>query len=161
MKIKIKPLKEKDLYFLNIVRNSSREFLHDTREFSLEETEKWFKALPKEKKYYLIYAVEKGKTPGMGFGYFRVEKFSKTCWQVGADLHKVYRGFGYAEKAYKKLFKKFPKITCWTLEVLGTNIVAYTLYRKLGFEVNTDCKPTEVKRGRALIPSIMMDKIIK
>ena len=163
MGIKIKPLKKKDLKFFNAIRNSAREFLHDNREFTLEQTKEWFESLPPEKKYYLISATKfhEGDTKfsePIPIGYFRVREYSPTCWEVGADLHEDYRGMGLAKKAYKKLFKKFPDVTSWCLEVLGNNTRAYTLYRSLGFEISNDVVVDEVIRGRERIPSISMHK---
>ena len=159
MKLKIKPLKEEDLEFLNEVRNECREFLHDNREFTLEETKAWFKDTKKTRKdvkFFIIYF--KDEICKYNIGYFRTRRVSHDTWKVGMDLHKAMRGKGYARTAYNKLFKKFPEVRYWELSVLGNNTRAYTLYRSLEFEPVGSVK--DVERGRELIPSINMIKVM-
>lgn len=148
-----------DLEFFQKVRSSSREFLHDPRDYSLAEVQDWFAALPSNKKYYIIEEEEQEHNGYHTFffriGYFRTEECR---WQIeiGADIHPDYRGKGLAKQAYKE-FIEFLKETkerfCLTLEVLGHNIPAFNLYKSLGFE---QYSYTEVERNGRLYPSIHM-----
>ena len=163
MKLKIKPLKEEDLPFLNEVRNEAREFLHDNREFTLEETQAWFKDMKQNRKdlmFFLVYLKDANTGLKQRVGYFRTRRLAHDTWEVGMDIHKDLRGKGYARMAYNKMFKKFPEVRYWELSVLGNNTRAYTLYKSLGFETCAGVIE-DVKRGRELIPSIDMVKTIE
>ena len=78
--ITYRPLKEEDLEFFNATRNECREFLHDNREFTLEQTKEWFKSLQPCQKYYLIH------NGVQSLGYIRVIEYSETSWEIGMDL---------------------------------------------------------------------------
>lgn len=144
---------EEDLPWFNKVRNESREFLHDNREFTLEQTQEWFKSLPADRYYTVIHYGQ------FRIGYFRFRKYSKTCIEIGADLDKTYQGRGHARRAYIEMINLLFKegAECITLEVLANNTRAYTLYRSLGFGVNGDSLITDVIRGRERIASLVMD----
>lgn len=165
MEITFRPLEEEDLEFLNAVRNECREYLHDDRYFTLEQTQEWFKALPPENKYYLITsrrgdgAIHGGGRDRDGIGYFRTKRFNEEIIDIGADICIKYRGQGYGKEAYEMflnwLFKKEGyKIAM--LEVLATNTRAYNLYRDLGFEVISSVAFTEIERDGRRILSIPM-----
>ncbi len=128
MNIKIKTLQEKDLQFLIEVRNECKNFLHNANEFSLDECRKWFiETNP------IFYLIEKD---GFPIGYFRTSDWNIDSCFVGGDLHKDYRGKGYMKIAYPLLFDKLLDLKVKTvfLSVLEFNTVAYSLYKKLGFE---------------------------
>src|SRR3990167_820463 len=127
MVIEIRTLEADDLSFLNSVRNECRRFLHDDSKFTLEETREWFKTV-----YGNYYILEMNK---QRIGYFRTNPQANRTIQIGADLHKDFRGKGYAKKAYRKFFGQLKKkgYDKCTLEVLASNLVAYNLYIKLGF----------------------------
>lgn len=148
--ITYRPLKEEDLEFFNATRNECREFLHDNREFTLEQTKEWFKSLRPEQKYYIIHNVVQS------LGYIRVVELSDSCWEIGMDLTDKFRGMGIARTVYKKFMHEHPKVTSWCLEVLATNIRAYNLYLSLGFKINQDIVISNVVRDGRLIPSFCM-----
>lgn len=76
---------------------------------------------------------------------------------VGADLNSKYRGLGYAKEAYPKFMKQMNiqhGVNLFFLEVLSHNIVAKTLYDKLGFVVFGK-REHDIRNGQ-LIESISM-----
>ena len=158
----IRPIESKDLLFVNRVRNTCKEFLHNQQEFSMQETIEWF--VNKKPEWYMIDAQDVtldgfalSRNSGT-VGYIRTEKHG-TGLQIGMDLDEQFRGKGLAKAAYKKFISwAFDKGHSYlTLDVLASNTRAYTLYRSLGFTVNYDSLPVEIERGRERILSITMD----
>lgn len=150
--ITYRPLTEEDLEFFNATRNECREFLHDNREFTLDQTRGWFKSLRPHQKYYII-------TNGVNLlGYIRAIEYSETSWEIGMDLAEKYRGLGVAKNMYRKFMEDHPSVEFWGLEVLANNIRAYNLYRQLGFEINEDVLVKEIEREGRLIPSLCMHR---
>lgn len=150
--ITYRPLTEEDLEFFNATRNECREFLHDNREFTLDQTKEWFKSLKPHQKYYII-------TNGVNLlGYIRAIEYSETSWEIGMDLAEKYRGLGVAKNMYRKFMEDHPSVEFWGLEVLANNIRAYNLYRQLGFEINEDVLVKEIEREGRLIPSLCMHR---
>lgn len=129
--IEIKEMLEEDLPFFCEVRNScAREFLHNPRLFTLEETKNWFQNT--SPKYYIIYFNE------IKIGYFRTSDYDSTAKRIyiGCDLHEGYRNKGLGYAAYKNFIHKIfnnLNLDKIQLEVLSTNVVAKKLYHKLGF----------------------------
>ena len=119
----IKKMKESDIPFFNEVRNECREMLHDTRYFDLESSLKWFKETKPE--YFTIFLNNKR------IGYFRTS-YIKKIFFIGMDLHKNERGKGYAKKLYNQFFKKIKNKEVHLL-VKNKNIIAYNLYKSIGF----------------------------
>lgn len=147
-----------DLPFLNEVRNKyAEEFLHDSRKFTLQETEEWF--LLKKPDYRIIW---KGLNR---IGYFRLGNYSQENKNiyVGADIHKEYTGKGLGKMSYElflpQLFKEYDlhKIS---LEVLSTNKRAISLYRKLGF-IEEGIKREDVLKSGVYVDSIIMSILRK
>lgn len=149
-----------DLGFLNGVRNLyAKEFLHDSRTFSLFETHTWFHNT--KPNYWIIWEEDERA------GYFRLSNHSKENRNIyiGADIHPGFAGRGLGYKAYKEfmayLFKEseydLHKIS---LEVLATNSRAIHLYKKLGF-VQEGCKRQEVLKGDTYVDSIIMSILKK
>lgn len=154
--ISFEPLEEKHLKWFNKVRNSCRLYLHDSRKFSLKETRAWFKTLPENKKYYVIFGEYWESIP---IGYFRTNRFNEEIIEVGCDIQRFYRGQGYAKQAYKIMLDRFfleegYKIAM--LDVLADNTRAFNLYMGLGFEVITGVNFNEVIRDGRRILSIPM-----
>ena len=140
MQINFSILRHEDLPFFIEVRNSVRLNLHDPREFSLEEAVEWFSRT--EVKYWVI-SLESTKV-----GYFRLSKLSDLSWQIGADIHPIYQGKGIASVAYPLFIDEIvrvidPQPIFLNLRVLVNNSKAFSLYKKLGFEV-VDQTPTDI-----------------
>lgn len=148
-----RPLGEKDLQFLNKIRNNcAEEYLHDSRKFTLDQTKEWFRV--SQPNYYII------QLENTDIGYFRVTQHSESNRNVyiGADIHEDFRGKKLAYPAYVEfisfLFSKY-HLNKISLEVLSTNVRAYNLYTKLGF-VQEGIKRQEVLKHSTYVDSIIM-----
>tara|TARA_R110000796_G_scaffold235557_1_gene354585 strand:- start:4308 stop:4808 length:501 start_codon:yes stop_codon:yes gene_type:complete len=153
-----RPLCEKSLQFLNEVRNEcAEEYLHDSRKFTLTQTKEWFNKT--QPNYYII------QYEGTDIGYFRVSRHSKlnSNLYIGADIHKDFRGRKLAHPAYIEfisfMFRKY-RLNKISLEVLSTNVRAYSLYRKLGF-IQEGIKRQEVLKNNTYTDSIVMSILKK
>ena len=124
------PLKEEDLEWFTIVRNSSRKFLHDQREFSYDEVCNWFTDSKNN-----IWVISNLK---MRLGYFRfhVDQGTSNAW-IGLDLSEECRGIGLAKLLYHQFVNDIAVNSGadnLLLKVLKSNVRAYNLYVKLGFK---------------------------
>ena len=151
--MKFRKLEFTDLEFLNEVRNSfAVKFLHDSRTFTLRETESWFQFSDPD--FWIILKDDEK------IGYFRLSNYSKVNKNIyiGADLHSNFHGKGYAQEAYREfmkfLFEEYDlhKIS---LEVLVTNVRAFHLYKSLGFVVE-GTKRQEVLKENGFVDSVIM-----
>lgn len=127
--INLNPITEKDLKFINDIRNdpTTRSQLENTAIISLEETIKWFKE--KSPVWFIIHC---GLEP---VGYIRTSFDTGISICIGCDISPKQRGKGYAYAAYQhliiKLYEKNYSVI-W-LDVYRDNTPAYNLYKKLGF----------------------------
>jgi RimJ/RimL family protein N-acetyltransferase len=150
------PLTERDLPFLLEVRNGCRNLLHDDRVFTLEECRSWFRESRPE--FQIIrYAGER-------IGYFRLSNrnLDQGSLYVGADLHERFRGRGLAKRAYEQFFsmlKGDAHVAVVRLEVLSHNLVAHSLYKKLGFVEVGKRSAVAVRDGQS-VDSIVMEKTL-
>ncbi len=153
--IRFVALTEGDLPFLLEVRNECRNFLHDDREFTLEEARQWFSSTRPQ--YWVIYC------DGTAIGYFRTSCGAAGSHSIfaGADIRKSHRGLGLGYKAWCAFLnwqfseKQRNKVA---LEVLQTNDRARLLYEKLGF-VLEGVKRQEIYRDGEWIDSILMSML--
>jgi len=150
------PLRQEDLPFLLSVRNECRDFLHDDREFTLAESEAWFRETKPT-----FHVIEHGRER---IGYFRLSNHDVRARSiyVGADLHASFRGRGLGRAAYEAflpLVKQWYDLAAVKLEVLSHNDVALGLYRKLGF-VEIERKVGAALRAGRLVDSIVMVKTL-
>ena len=127
----IRPLIKEDLPFLLEIRNECREYLHDSKIFTLEECINWFEST--QPKFYILEYL------GERIGYFRTSNWSKDSVYIGLDIHKNYRGKGYAVTAYKLFIDKLDK-EIYYLKVLMKNKRAIHIYKKLGFQIIGTCQ---------------------
>ena len=140
----------KALKRFNSIRNSASYFLHDSRWFSVEDTEAWW---PSNKNNYIgIY------TDDELIGYFRFSEDTGKSICIGADLAPEYRGLGIAKRAYSIMLSMlrlsgYERI--W-LEVVSFNERAVGLYEALGF-VEVDRQPQAIKRGSKRFDNIVME----
>jgi RimJ/RimL family protein N-acetyltransferase len=153
MSISFKKIGLNDLEFLNKVRNEyAKEYLHDSRTFTLEETKNWYyKSNPE---FWMIIL------DNNTVGYFRLSNYSKENKNIyiGADIAKEYTGKGIAKDAYNKFIPyafTIYNLNKISLEVLGTNERAINLYNKLGF-VKEGVKREEVLKNGIWVDSIIM-----
>ena len=127
--MKLELMKEEDLGFVNYVRNNitTRSQLKNSELISFEATRQWFNNTNPR---WLVIFDNDDK-----IGYMRTSHDTGQTICCGCDIHPDYRGKGFAKNAYKLLIDDFYSrgyILLW-LEVFRDNIVAYNLYKKLGF----------------------------
>lgn len=151
--IKFTKISTEDIPFVNEVRNSyAKEYLHDSRIFSIEETIEWFnKTCPD---FWII------KLADEKIGYFRLSNYSSINRNIyiGADISPEYIGKGYGYSSYLKfipfLFQEYD-LNKITLEVLSNNHRAIHLYQKIGFKYEGR-KREEVIKDNVFLDSIIM-----
>lgn len=153
MRLGLRKMIKRDLEFVNKVRNHyASEFLHDSRTFTLEETNEWFK---KSKPAYQIIYYDKKRV-----GYVRITNHSNRNKNIviGVDIAPEYTGRGIGKMTYDKLLELFfndYKMHKVSLEVLETNTVAINLYKKIGF-VEEGKKREEIYKNGEWVDSIIM-----
>jgi GNAT superfamily N-acetyltransferase len=141
--IEIKPLTKSDLPFLNTLRNSCRNNLHDNTEYTLEQTIEWFNT--KNPQFYIV------KLDRLDIAYIRTSLVDCELY-IGMDLLEEYRGKGFGVKIYNQFLEDLYKRDDWPvfLEVLSFNENAYRLYKKLGFKevgISTYSRNGEILRS--------------
>ena len=142
-----------DLSFLNNVRNLyAKEFLHDSRTFTIEESHTWLHKFKPD--YWMIWEENER------IGYFRLSNHSKENLNIyiGADIHPSFTGRGLGYTAYKEFMDFLFNEYCLnkiSLEVLASNSRGLHLYNKLGF-VEEGRKRQEVLKDDMYIDSIIM-----
>ena len=154
--VTLRPMEYADLPFLIDVRNECREFLHDDRAFTLDECRRWF--LQSRPDFWVIMS------RGQRVGYVRLSRHDTlhASIYVGADLHKQFRGRGFAKAAYAELFSFLLQqrgIRCVLLEVLSHNVRALRLYEVLGF-VEIGRRKQYCLRDDVPVDSIVMRKVL-
>jgi RimJ/RimL family protein N-acetyltransferase len=143
-------IKDTDAEFVSGIRNMyAKQYLHDSRIFTVDETKKWIKTTNPE-----FYIIEYLNRP---IGYFRTSNYSKEndSIYIGCDISSEFTGQGLGYLSYLKflgfIFEKY-NLNKVTLEVLVTNLRAINLYKKLGF-VYEGLKRQDVKREDKYIDS--------
>lgn len=147
----IRDLEFKDLKSVKEIRDYCLEYLDTQKSFTYEETCEWF---TKDKpKWYVIEIRDKV------IGYIRTSNYeeSNKSLFVGLDLHPNVRGFGYAFQTYQRFFEwlKIQGYLTAFLRVQISNIAAYKLYRKLGFQP-VGIIPNAVIVGDTAVDSVFM-----
>jgi len=147
------PMTEEDLPFFLEVRNQSVEFLHNDTKFTLENATKWFNET--EPTFIML------KLGSKNIGYFRTSNWDlkKTTFYLGCDIHPNYRGYGFAQEAYRNIIDEFyatMEISSIKLEVLANNDRAKHIYTKLGF-TEIGISEEKVKKGDIEIDSLIME----
>lgn len=145
-----------DLPFLIEVRNECRDFLHDNREFTLAECERWFRDTNPD--FRII------RYNGERIGYFRLSNYDakERSIYIGADLHKKFRGRGLAREAYEAFIPQLAQslgLARLKLEVLSHNDRAFALYKRLGF-VEIGREKGSIMRNSVSFDSIVMEKAL-
>jgi ribosomal protein S18 acetylase RimI-like enzyme len=122
-------MKEDDLAFVNKIRNdsSTRCYLRNNKLISLDETYTWFRT--SSPKWFII------DVDGQKVGYIRTSHDTGETICCGCDIHPEHRGKGHSKSAYNLLIEDLYNrgyVLIW-LEVFRDNVIAYNLYKKLGF----------------------------
>jgi len=142
----VSALAAEDLGWFVEVRNSASQYLHDERQFNVEEASEWFKSTSS------IY-----KVVHMGnerIGYFRLtpDLYENGVLWIGADLAIGSRGQGLGSQIYHQFLPVFRDefdVAEFRLRVLPFNVRAISLYRRLGFcTAEITCESTQ--DGRAI-----------
>lgn len=108
--------------------------LTDTHVVSREEQVVWFESLKNTKSKERLLVLDDNKK----IGVVRIDDLDRINKSVciGLDIHKDFRGQGYAKPIYRKLFRLFFEEMgfnrVWLL-VASFNNIAYSLYKSLGF----------------------------
>lgn len=143
-------LSEKDVPYVNAIRNNySKEYLHDSRNFTDTEALDWFKKT--SPRFYIIRLV------GTKIGYFRTSNYSpenrSIC--IGCDIEPAYSNQGLGYISYRVfldyIFTEL-NLNKVYLEVLTTNTRAIHLYEKLGF-IKEGTKREEVFKDGKFVDS--------
>jgi len=155
MTVTIRPLTDKDLPFLQEVRNHDEtvRFLHDQRKFTLDETTVWF--ILNQPRWLII---EKDTQP---VGYYRTSDLDEKnrSLKVGIDIHPHFRGQDISKDSFPLFLEVVERQgleRIW-LEVLPGNLRAINLYRTLGFEVEGRYVGA-LRRGNRREDSIVMGR---
>jgi RimJ/RimL family protein N-acetyltransferase len=149
-------LSNSNLGFFLEVRNLVREFLHDPREFTLEDAKIWINSNISNN-----YIIVSEKKSGMKIGYLRLKELGIFNLQIGLDIHPEYQGIGHATRIYTCFFNHWnmkKDINQFSLQVLSKNTRAISLYKKIGFEVSNI---TKIELDGKMLENIYMVKYMK
>jgi hypothetical protein len=130
---------EEDIECLRRIRNSCRLFMtRNTSEISYDEQQNWYKNVDKKiNKVFLLYKVHHGVIMDpIGYGYVRVEN---GVVLLTGGLIETERGKGYGTTLFTYLLQNSKEFNLpIELEVLKTNMSAFSVYNKIGFRVTGD-----------------------
>ena len=148
----LRPMAERDLPFMLEIRNEARDLIHDNRSFTLDECIEWYHSFHPEN-----YVVTIGDDD---VGIMRVRRVKQHACsaEVGGDIHKDHRRKGYGVRAYNLLIPFLfdtPQINELFLEVLETNMPAFNLYSKLGFQIHAYNPAMATRTDRELAGFVM------
>jgi GNAT superfamily N-acetyltransferase len=134
------PVKSKEeVESLRNIRNICRNFMtRNTAEISYEQQQKWYDSIDKNvNKLFLLHNVIHGVISSMiGYGYIRVED---GVVLLTGGLVQDERGKGYGSVLFNYLVKNSKDFNLpIKLELLKTNMVAFSVYNKIGFRVIGD-----------------------
>lgn len=148
-----KKISHEDIEFVNSIRNTyAKEYLHDSRLFSIEDTTEWLETT--NPNYLMVYFDD------IKIGYVRLSNYSKinNNLMVGMDIDPQFVNKGYGKLVYKILIPylfEYYSLNKLSLEVLATNQRAINLYLKLGFKYE-GMKRQEIYKDNVYIDSILM-----
>ena len=130
---------ESEIEQLRLIRNACKNFMtRHTNEISKEQQLEWYKNIDKNfNKLYLLYDVIHGVAlTTIGYGYIRVEDGAVL---LTGGLIESQRGKGYGSILFNYLVKNSKVFNLpIKLELLKTNMVAFSIYNKIGFRVIGD-----------------------
>jgi len=128
-----------DVELLRTIRNDCRKFMtRNTSEISPQDQQIWYKNLDHEKhKLFLLHEIHCGVAGTIiGYGYIRVEN---GIVLLTGGLVESSRGKGHGHFLFNSLLQQSKQFNLpIELEVLKTNMVAFSVYNKLGFRVIGD-----------------------
>lgn len=135
--LEYRPSNENDIDDICKLRwlDSTRFQLRDARQYSRECCRRWINGMGGSSERLSVFLKQKF------IGLIRldnIDDINNNCC-VGLDLVENERGKGLAKQIYKKILDElfFQRgMECIWLEVLETNTIAISLYKKLGFRVD-------------------------
>jgi RimJ/RimL family protein N-acetyltransferase len=136
--LKFVELDSSNLDFFVDLRNLVRQYLHDPREFSLDEAKIWLQTNISSD--YLIVSDNEFKN---NIGYWRLKLLSKSNLQIGLDIHPNFQGMGNGKRIYTCMLNHWDlnnDLKLLSLQVLSKNTRALNLYRKMGFTIKNVSK---------------------
>lgn len=122
---------------LRIIRNHCKDFMtRDTSYISENQQQKWFSTISANINVFILYEIEFGVivTP-IGYGLIRKEIDQ---YIISGGLIPESRDKGYGKILFKYLLENVKSDLPIMLEVLKSNIRAFSIYNKLGFIVTND-----------------------
>lgn len=130
---------DSDVEELRRIRNLCKDFMtRNTSMISEEQQKKWYSTLDKDNnKLYLLHKIHHGVIiEPVGYGYIRVEDGFVL---LTGGLIESERGKGYGSTLFNYLVQNSKSFNLpIKLEVLKTNMVAFSVYNKIGFRVIGD-----------------------
>jgi len=130
---------DSDVEELRKIRNLCKDFMtRNTSTISEEQQKKWYSTLDKDNnKLYLLHKIHYGvAVEPVGYGYIRVEDGFVL---LTGGLVEAERGKGYGSTLFNYLVQNSKSFNLpIKLEVLKSNMVAFSVYNKIGFRVIGD-----------------------
>lgn len=125
--------KSSEAEILRTIRNQCKNFMtRNTEEITVEQQQEWFKNSYKKYEIYIAYALEHGAViVEAGYGLIHT---NDNEYLLSGGLTQEYRDKGLGSFLFKFLIDNCNKQIPIRLEVLKTNLRAYKVYEKLGFE---------------------------
>jgi len=159
--LKFRLLREDDLEWARLLHNEPNvlKMLGDPTVITKEQQQKWFQNLIKSNTSRRIIVENQEEK----IGFFRLDRidYHNRSVETGGDIHKDFRGKGYAKPIYKKLFNYLFSIgfnRVWLL-VAEYNTIGINLYKKLGFQIEGTQHQAFFKEGE--YKNLIMMSILK
>lgn len=125
-----------EVELLRVMRNECKAFMtRYTEDILYEQQQEWYRNLDKSKnKIYILHQIHYGVVAEpIGYGYIRVEDGFVL---LTGGLTESKRGKGYGSSLFNFLIQNSKQFKLpIKLEVLKTNTVAFSIYKKLGFNI--------------------------
>lgn len=130
---------ESDVESLRIIRNLCKDFMtRNTSKISKEQQKEWYSSLDlNTNKLYLLHKIHHGViSEQIGYGYIRIEDNSVL---LTGGLIESERGKGFGTTLFNYLVQNCKAFNLpIKLELLKTNMIAFSVYNKIGFRVIRD-----------------------
>jgi RimJ/RimL family protein N-acetyltransferase len=140
-----------DLEWFVSIRNSVREHLHNSNQFTLDQAETWFRNLSDIKYFKISIRDVDGTSQVIGYLRFR-EITENSIGEIGLDLDPRFQGRKLSFEAYIEFAKtNLARVNIWTLRVKKANQRAVSLYKKLGFSIAAEFFSQELNEAEYLM----------
>jgi ribosomal protein S18 acetylase RimI-like enzyme len=130
-------LTEHEVEQLRVIRNDCRQFMtRNNSRISYKEQQEWFKSKSDDIRVFLCMFLAEGVI-SYAIGYALIKK-EIDCYSISGGIVESYRDKGLGNNLFSSIIEKVPKGEVVELEVLKSNIRAYSVYKKLGFQQISD-----------------------